>query len=269
MLANKSGVDHNIHDSLAMKLCTETLRDPDSPDSKVYLKALPQLSPSFSNPSHNRDLLTLTAKLTRVVKEKNSVKLVDQFHRIVQKHSSDSASDEAVQVSTGMSQARPKTKKLLSKLGNTLGATVSDAETERTQEMVGMGDHAAETNCMGADYTQDTNDMDTDRSQEPDDGAASQSPEDSDTFYSPNGEPHAQEPQRTVVEESDSRFFNIYLLYLDIVFSKICLLSSACGGDDRKLSKKLKFLRDSIDSEEELIPPTPPKRVTRSKKRAN
>ena len=85
-MARKPEVDHTIHDQLAMKLCTEALRFPDSNESKVYLKALLQLNMSFANQSHTRDLHTLTRKLLRNMKDRTGIKLVEQFEAEVQKH---------------------------------------------------------------------------------------------------------------------------------------------------------------------------------------
>lgn len=79
----KPEVDHDIHDQLAMKLCTEALRAVDSAEGRVYLKALLQLNPSFGNPSHTRDLHELSRKLQRKWKEKNGLKHVDQFDALV------------------------------------------------------------------------------------------------------------------------------------------------------------------------------------------
>ncbi len=68
----KVEADHDIHDQLAMKLCTEALRSPDTAEGKVYLKALLQLNPSFGNPSHTKDLCELTRKLQRKWKDKHT-----------------------------------------------------------------------------------------------------------------------------------------------------------------------------------------------------
>lgn len=85
-MVGKPEVEHTIHDTLAMKLCTEALRSPDSGESKVYLKALLQLNLTFSNTSHVRDLHTLTCKLLSTLKDKTSLRLVETFDALVRKH---------------------------------------------------------------------------------------------------------------------------------------------------------------------------------------
>ena len=79
----KTEVDHDIHDQLALKLCTEALRAVDTAEGRVYVKALLQLNPSFGNPSHIRDLHHLTSKLLRKWKEKFSLKYIAQFDALV------------------------------------------------------------------------------------------------------------------------------------------------------------------------------------------
>lgn len=79
----KVEADHDIHDQLAMKLCTEALRSPDTAEGKVYLKALLQLNPSFGNPSHTKDLCELTRKLQRKWKDKHGLKAIAQFDTYV------------------------------------------------------------------------------------------------------------------------------------------------------------------------------------------
>lgn len=151
MLAQKTDVDHNIHDQLAMKLCTEALRFPDSSESKAYLKALLQLSMSFSNPSHTRDLHSLTRKLLRKVKDKAGLKLIEQFDALVQKHlvqtaveSADSAVDETEMESPSPTPAvpssttpKPRIRQLGSKHGTTLlmeRTGFSDAEMSQNSD---------------------------------------------------------------------------------------------------------------------------------------
>lgn len=85
-MVGKAEVEHTIHDMLAMKLCTEALRFPDSGESKVYLKALLQLNLKFSNVSHVRDLNTLTRKLLSSLKDKTGLRLVETFDTLVRKH---------------------------------------------------------------------------------------------------------------------------------------------------------------------------------------
>lgn len=143
-------VDHTIHDQLAMKLCTEALRYPDSSESKVYLKALLQLSMSFSNPSHTRDLYSLTRKLMRNVKDRSSVRLVEQFDALVRSHlvpasgdSAESTADDAemeVDASTAESigqnspmRKKPRIRQLGSKHGTTLLMEVVGSDTEGSQ----------------------------------------------------------------------------------------------------------------------------------------
>jgi hypothetical protein len=69
-----------------MKLCTESMRSPDTNESKVYLKALLQLNMSFSNPSNTKDLHTLIRKMLRNFREKGSIRMIEQFESIVEKH---------------------------------------------------------------------------------------------------------------------------------------------------------------------------------------
>ncbi|XP_057377036.1 condensin complex subunit 3-like [Daphnia carinata] len=95
LLVSKPEVDHTIHDQLALKLCTESLRFPDSNESKVYLKALLHLNMSFSNPSNTRDLHSIIQKMLRKMKERSSIRLVEQFEAIVKKHLTPSTEDVA------------------------------------------------------------------------------------------------------------------------------------------------------------------------------
>lgn len=139
LLAAKPEVDHTIHDQLAMKLCTESMRFPDSNESKVYLKALLQLNMSFSNPSNTKDLHSLIQKMLRNMKEKSSVRIIEQFESIVQKHLAPTADladsvveDSEMEVETAPPSPpinKPRTRKLLSKHGTTLlMETGSDAD---------------------------------------------------------------------------------------------------------------------------------------------
>lgn len=152
-MARKPEVDHTIHDQLALKLCAEALRYPDSSESKVYLKALLQLSMSFSNPSHTRDLHSLTRKLMRKVKDRTSVRLIEQFENVIQKHlvpasgdSAESTADETemeIEPSTNVSEAQsskqgPRIRRLGSKHGTTLLMEVagsSDAEGSQNSDV--------------------------------------------------------------------------------------------------------------------------------------
>lgn len=83
LLMKKPEVDHDIHDQLAMKLCSEALRSPDTAEGRVYLKALMQLNPSFGNPSHTRDLHELSRKLQKKWRDKAGLKLIMQFDALV------------------------------------------------------------------------------------------------------------------------------------------------------------------------------------------
>ena len=152
-MARKPEVDHTIHDQLAMKLCTEALRFPDSNESKVYLKALLQLNMSFANQSHTRDLHTLTRKLLRNMKDRTGIKLVEQFEAEVQKHlksnsgdSADSADDTAMDTETASvvnppSSPKPR-KPRIRQLGSKNGLTLlmdatggSDAEISQSSDV--------------------------------------------------------------------------------------------------------------------------------------
>ena len=139
LLIKKSEVEHNIHDMLALKLCSEALRNPDSGESKAYLKALAQLNLTFSNPSHTRDLSTLTQKLLRAMKDKTGIKIVVQFHDEIVKHlvAEDSVANDTQSSTTSFSQPRPRNRQLLSKSGATLLMDVKDdaASTESDAEM--------------------------------------------------------------------------------------------------------------------------------------
>ena len=145
LLAAKPEVDHTIHDQLAMKLCTESMRVPDSNESKVYLKALLQLNMSFSNPSNTKDLHSLIQKMLRNTKEKSSVRMIEQFESIVQKHlvlnadSADSAvenSEMEVEPTMFSPVNKPRTRKLGSKHGTTLLMDAgSDADVSQNSDV--------------------------------------------------------------------------------------------------------------------------------------
>lgn len=138
-MSRKPAVDHNIHDQLALKLGQQALRHPDTGESKVYIRALLQLHMSFSNPSNTRDVHTLTKKLVRVVKDKSSLKLLEQFESLVAKHleeqkadaEAESTADEAEETEQAPTSGRkPRIRQLGSKAGTTLlmDATISDAD---------------------------------------------------------------------------------------------------------------------------------------------
>lgn len=150
LLVSKPEVDHTIHDQLAIQLCTESLRFPDSNESKVYLKALLQLNMSFSNPSNTRDLHTLVQKMLRKMKEKSSIRLVEQFESIVKKHlapptegladSTANGSEMEIEpvVTSSSRPSKPRTRMLGSKQGTTLLMDTtggSDAEISQCSDV--------------------------------------------------------------------------------------------------------------------------------------
>lgn len=150
LLISKPDVDHTIHDQLAIKLCTESLRFPDSNESKVYLKALLQLNMSFSNPSNTRDLHTLIQNMLRKMKEKSSIRLVEQYESIVKKHLTPSSGELADSTAHGsemevepaghsLSQpSKPRTRMLGRKQGATLlmdTTTGSDGEMSQCSDV--------------------------------------------------------------------------------------------------------------------------------------
>lgn len=135
LLVGKAEVEHTIHDMLAMKLCTEALRFPDSGESKVYLKALLQLNLKFSNVSHVRDLNTLTRKLLSSLKDKTGLRLVETFDTLVRKHIPQDAEEKAVEESELASAVprRPRNRQLLSKNSNTLLMDLNESDGDQSQ----------------------------------------------------------------------------------------------------------------------------------------
>merc|ERR1740128_178700 len=127
LLIRKPEVEHNIHDMLAMKLCNEALRYPDSGESRIYLKALLQLNPTFTNVSHVRDLDTLTQKLQGKVKDKTGLRLIHNFGLLLRKHIPEGIEEES---ELSVSVQRPRNRQLLSKNGHTMlmECTASDGE---------------------------------------------------------------------------------------------------------------------------------------------
>lgn len=225
-----------------MKLCTEALPFPDSAESKVYLRALLQLNLSFSNPSHTRDLHTLVRKLLRTVKDKIGLKLVEQFNILVERHlvrssgdSADSAADDVpmeTENAVPESQPRkPRTRQLGSKHGTTLlmDATASDAEMSQSSADVFFSPVSSST------QKEKTNDKST---------------------------------SEEVISESNSRYF---------IFYKLCKLLSSILTFDFSNSEKVvprktrrttdrEMAASAVDSDEDVIPPTPPQRTTRSRR---
>lgn len=142
VLAKKPDIDHNIHDQLALKLGQQALRNPDTGESKVYMKALLQLNMSFSNPSNTRDVHTLAKKLLGVVKDKTCLKLVEQFESLVSKRlpepaiesNAESTADEAEEtVPSSLSARKLRIRQLGSKAGTTLLMDVTGSDADMSQ----------------------------------------------------------------------------------------------------------------------------------------
>ena len=137
-------MEHTIHDLLAMKLCNGALRSPDSGESKMYLKALLQLSPTFSNPSHTRDLQTLTGNLLQTLKDKNNLRMAEQFDVLVRKNThctTSSNSESAVMAEEGAAtaasapppQQRSRNRQLLSKNGTAFMGDITETDGNASQ----------------------------------------------------------------------------------------------------------------------------------------
>lgn len=128
MLVKKPEVDHTIHDQLALKLCAKALKNPDTGEGRVYLKALNQLSPSFSNPSHTRDLESFTLKLMKKTTDKKSRPLVERFDALVRCHLQPTADAEEATMDSVDEEEKPAiapvVKPRVRQLGSKHGATL-------------------------------------------------------------------------------------------------------------------------------------------------
>ncbi|KAM4674939.1 condensin complex subunit 3 [Amazona ochrocephala] len=68
--------DLTVHDSLAVKICNEILRDPTAPDVRIYVKALNLLELSGSS---TQNLLVLINEILEEVKDKLCQKAIEKF----------------------------------------------------------------------------------------------------------------------------------------------------------------------------------------------
>ncbi|KAM9027690.1 condensin complex subunit 3 [Ara ararauna] len=68
--------DLTVHDSLALKICNEILRDPTAPDVRIYVKALNSLELSGSS---TENLLVLINEILEEVKDKLCQKAIEKF----------------------------------------------------------------------------------------------------------------------------------------------------------------------------------------------
>ncbi|KAL8613334.1 hypothetical protein ACOMHN_052573 [Nucella lapillus] len=78
-----TGRDNPCHDSVAVKVCNEILSNPQSLQVRLWTRVLNQLALSPDNLSHLKDLAVLCQQMREVVKDKNSVKAVEKFHKTV------------------------------------------------------------------------------------------------------------------------------------------------------------------------------------------
>ncbi|XP_076461529.1 condensin complex subunit 3-like isoform X2 [Babylonia areolata] len=75
--------DNPCHDSLAVKVCNEILSNPQSFQLRLWTRVLKQLCLSPDNLTHLKHLAVLCQQMLEVVKEKNSIKAVEKFHKTV------------------------------------------------------------------------------------------------------------------------------------------------------------------------------------------
>nr|ASK86676.1 condensin complex subunit 3 [Locusta migratoria] len=80
----KSRGQGNVHNSLAVKLCTEILKHPENYYNKVYLKTLVNLTLSL-NDALRDDLKNLAEQIRKVVLEKSLINYVKKFEQILEK----------------------------------------------------------------------------------------------------------------------------------------------------------------------------------------
>nr|ASK86675.1 condensin complex subunit 3 [Chorthippus mollis] len=80
----KSRGQGNVHNSLAVRLCTEILKHPENYYNKVYLKTLVNLSLSL-NDALREDLKNLAEQIRKVVLEKSLINYVKKFEQILER----------------------------------------------------------------------------------------------------------------------------------------------------------------------------------------
>ncbi|XP_049808481.1 condensin complex subunit 3 [Schistocerca nitens] len=80
----KSKGQANVHNSLAVRLCTEILKHPENYYNKVYLKTLVNLSLSL-NDVLREDLKNLAEQMHKVVLEKSLINYVKKFEQILER----------------------------------------------------------------------------------------------------------------------------------------------------------------------------------------
>ncbi|XP_059844914.1 condensin complex subunit 3 [Hypanus sabinus] len=80
-LKNKQTEDYQeltIHDNLAVKICNEILKDPDSPDVRIFVKVLALLDLSTGLPSHTEQLCVLLNKI-KEMKNKINQRVIEKI----------------------------------------------------------------------------------------------------------------------------------------------------------------------------------------------
>nr|ANO53996.1 cap-g [Eyprepocnemis plorans] len=101
----KSRGQANVHNSLAVRLCTEILKHPENYYNKVYLKTLVNLSLSL-NDALREDLKNLAEQMHKVILEKSLINYVKKFEQILEKEPDSQSKLTAGEVNGGMEHAQ-------------------------------------------------------------------------------------------------------------------------------------------------------------------
>ncbi|NWS49191.1 CND3 protein, partial [Probosciger aterrimus] len=103
--------DLTVHDSLAVKICNEILRDPTAPDVRIYAKALNSLELSGSS---TENLLVLINEILEEVKDKLCQKAIEKFKMNLTKDPNVGKEHTEMTEEIGLSERTQDTKTTLS-----------------------------------------------------------------------------------------------------------------------------------------------------------
>ncbi|XP_030349076.1 condensin complex subunit 3 isoform X2 [Strigops habroptila] len=103
--------DLTVHDSLAVKICNEILRDPTAPDVRIYTKALNSLELSSSS---TENLLVLINEILEEVKDKLCQRALEKFKMNLTKDPNMGKEHTEMTEETGLSERTQETETTLS-----------------------------------------------------------------------------------------------------------------------------------------------------------
>ncbi|XP_057282683.1 condensin complex subunit 3 isoform X3 [Pezoporus wallicus] len=103
--------DLTVHDSLAVKICNEILRDPTAPDVRIYVKALNSLELSGSS---TENLLVLINEILQEVKDKLCQRAIEKFKMNLTKDPNVGKEHTEMTEETGLSERTQETETTIS-----------------------------------------------------------------------------------------------------------------------------------------------------------